>query len=290
MEETITHEPYDNCITELNKITLKKNRSCGDNSESGQTVTETSTVAEKEAVPVSPQRAQIADLSATKSQIIKSKGIPVLSKKRVSDKSWIQKGRGLYSSDQSVNRPASRPSQLNGSGEGNKNKNLSPVSVAQIVYSPMRLMRKIDPTLSLRRYSLFGPNVAPVWEYYTDVPGLIQIPSDTPVWKVSMFQKRNCALVHTVMRREEQERCRREMERIELERRTCVPEWMKEISERRRRRKLQQFDDPQRAVPADEECHDDETEELQEKTLPPWQQELLLRRRGQISTNRVPIK
>ena len=34
------------------------------------------------------------------------------------------------------------------------------------------------------------------------------------------------------------------MERIELERRTCVPEWMKEISERRRRKKLQRFDDP----------------------------------------------
>ena len=74
---------------------------------------------------MSPQRAQIADLSATKSQIIKSKGIPVLSKKRVSDKSWIQKGRGLYSSDQSVNRPASRPSQLNGSGEGKKYKSMA---------------------------------------------------------------------------------------------------------------------------------------------------------------------
>ena len=70
---------------------------------------DTSSAAAKE----STQRAKIADPPPTKSQIIKAQGIPILPKKK-SDKSWIQQkgrdqGRGLYSSDQSVNRPARRP-------------------------------------------------------------------------------------------------------------------------------------------------------------------------------------
>ena len=58
------------------------------------------------------------------------------------------------------------------SAAGPNRQSLSPtVRAAQMVYSPTRTKRQIDTSLSMRRYSLFGPNVAPVWEYYTEVPG-----------------------------------------------------------------------------------------------------------------------
>ena len=43
----------------------------------------------------------------------------------------------------------------------------------QAVFSPSgpTAGRHIDTTRSMRRYSLFGPNVAPFWEYYTGIPG-----------------------------------------------------------------------------------------------------------------------
>lgn len=48
----------------------------------------------------------------------------------------------------------------------------SPISSALSPTGPTA-GRVVDTSTSVRRYSLFGPNTAPFWEYYIDVPGML---------------------------------------------------------------------------------------------------------------------
>ncbi|XP_067945447.1 uncharacterized protein [Watersipora subatra] len=130
--------------------------------------------------------------------------------------------------------------------------------------------KEMDSSKSCARYGLFGPNVAPFWEYYTTIPGLTNITPDIPTWRVSELQKKNCQVVHLYMKKEEEIRKRKEFERIEQERRACVPEWMREISERRREKRL---------VSTVTSSNQQKGEQLNKPELPPWQKELVMKRR-----------
>lgn len=115
------------------------------------------------------------DIPPTKQQLIKSQqGVPVLRSRKsqsttdrrsyldlIHGESNTAAGSPTASSSiaPSMNRPRGRSLTRPG---------------GQKVYSP-RTEREIDTNTSLSRYSLFGPNVSPVWEYYTDVPGIYHL-------------------------------------------------------------------------------------------------------------------